>query len=318
MSEPQKAHCPVCGLVLESPPKSHDKRDAGVYECTRCGRFILDALARPVAIKLRDSEPEKAGLLSHLISRMPQDGDPPLLDNTLIYRLLTENEPPSPTRQVQNLVLFLGDRLTAPGEMFPITPEYHRAIVGATTDDNFQWVIKHVMDQGIIEGTRLGDEVEGTLNFKGWELYEDLRRKTVPSRTAFMAMPFGDPTLDKVFDCFKPAVARTGFELVRLDEKPPAGSIDDRLRVEIRRARFLIADLTDGNHGAYWEAGFAEGLGLPVIFTCEETYFKNKGTHFDTSHMHTVLWKVENLEQGADRLTVTIRATLPDDVVLDD
>jgi hypothetical protein len=79
---------------------------------------------------------------------------------------------------------------------------------------------------------------------------------------AFIAMPFGDSFLDKVFsECFRPAVAVTGFDLRRLDTHPKAGSIDDRLRVEIRGARFLIAELTGANPGAYWEAGFAEGLG---------------------------------------------------------
>jgi hypothetical protein len=71
-----------------------------------------------------------------------------------------------------------------------------------------------------------------------------------------MAMKFGDPTLDRMFtECFKRAVAKTGFELRILSENARAGLIDDRLRVEIRQARFLVADLTHSNPGAYWEAG---------------------------------------------------------------
>jgi len=41
------------------------------------------------------------------------------------------------------------------------------------------------------------------------------------------------------------------------------------MRVEIRSAKFLVADLTDENRGAYWEAGFGEGLGKKVYYTCE-------------------------------------------------
>jgi nucleoside 2-deoxyribosyltransferase len=44
--------------------------------------------------------------------------------------------------------------------------------------------------------------------------------------------------------------------------------IDDQMRVALRTSRFVVADLTRGNRGAYWEAGFAEGLGRPVIYTC--------------------------------------------------
>lgn len=104
------------------------------------------------------------------------------------------------------------------------------------------------------------------VTFKGWEYYSTLKRKPLDSRIAFMAMPFGDGSLDSVFsDCFRPAVGATRFDLRRLDSHPKAGSIDDRLRVEIRGARFLIAELTGANAGAYWEAGFAEGLGKPVL-----------------------------------------------------
>lgn len=57
-----------------------------------------------------------------------------------------------------------------------------------------------------------------------------------------------------------------------------------RHRAEIRRSRFLVADFThDKKQGArgsvYYEAGFAHGLNIPVIFTARD------GTkpHFDTS-----------------------------------
>ena len=135
---------------------------------------------------------------------------------------------------------------------------------------------------------------------------------------AFMAMPFEDSLLDRVFAVFKKAVRDTGFELRRLDEKAPAGSITDRLLVEIRRSKFLIAELTSDNSGAYWEAGFATGVGRPVIYTCEKRYFDELGTHFDTSHHQTVIWEEDKLDIAAEQLKATIRATLPDEAVQED
>jgi hypothetical protein len=86
-----------------------------------------------------------------------------------------------------------------------------------------------------------------------------------------MAMKFGDATLnDVVENHFRPAVARAGFNLRLLTDEQPAGLIDDQLRAAILGSRFLISDLTHGNQGAYWEAGFAEGLGLPVVYTCSK------------------------------------------------
>ena len=44
--------------------------------------------------------------------------------------------------------------------------------------------------------------------------------------------------------------------------------IDDRIIAGIRQARFVVADVTGLRAAVYYEAGFAEGLGTPVIWTC--------------------------------------------------
>jgi len=89
-----------------------------------------------------------------------------------------------------------------------------------------------------------------------------------------MAMQFGDPLLNRVLaECFKPAVVRAGFTLRALTDGQGAGLIDNQIRAAIRSARFVVADLTHDNNGAYFEAGFAEGLGIPVIYTCEAAKF---------------------------------------------
>jgi hypothetical protein len=159
-----------------------------------------------------------------------------------------------------------------------------------------------------------------TLSLKGWDRFHQLKRGSTDSRKAFMAMKYGDAQLDEIVEnFFKKAVEQTSFELFTLVDRPqPAGLIDDRLRVEIQTSRFLIADLTHENRGAYWEAGYAEGLGKPVIYTCEKKKFKRLKTHFDTNHHLTILWDAENPKEAAEKLKATIRATLPDAAKLTD
>jgi nucleoside 2-deoxyribosyltransferase len=86
----------------------------------------------------------------------------------------------------------------------------------------------------------------------------------------------------------------------------------------LRTSRFVIADLTHNNNGAYWEAGFAEGLGRPVIYTCRKQESDANKSHFDTSHLNTIIWDPENLRDAATRLTATIRATLPSEAKMTD
>ena len=158
-----------------------------------------------------------------------------------------------------------------------------------------------------------------TLTFNGWNYYETLLKGAATYRKAFMAMKFGDDDLNAVLEnVFEPSVKKAGFDLIKLDDVPQAGLFDDRLRVEIRSSDFLIADLTHANNGAYWEAGYARGLGKPVIYSCEKEKFKSQTTHFDTNHHLTVQWDKNAPEQAGEELKATIRATLPQLAKLED
>ena len=165
--------------------------------------------------------------------------------------------------------------------------------------------------------------LNATLSIGGWERFAELQTEASGTKRAFMAMRYGDTEMDHVFfECFKPAAKRAGYDLVKLDEKPRAGLIDDRLRLDIRTSRFLVADLSHANKGAYWEAGYAEGLGRPVIYTCKKSVFESDDPelkpHFDTNHYLIVLWDRETLEHAAGQLTTIIRVTLPSEARLSD
>jgi hypothetical protein len=77
-------------------------------------------------------------------------------------------------------------------------------------------------------------------------------------------------------------------------------------------------DLTNNNLGAYWEAGFAEDLGKPVIYSCEQLFFEEGKTHFDANHLYTVKWKSDKLEEACKELKAAIRATFPDEAIMQD
>jgi nucleoside 2-deoxyribosyltransferase len=95
-----------------------------------------------------------------------------------------------------------------------------------------------------------------------------------------------------------------------LTDQQAAGLIDDQIRSGLLAARFVVADLTHGNPGAYWEAGYAEGRGIPVIYTCEQGAWKKNKPHFDTNHLATIIWDASEPKKAEDALASMIRATL--------
>ncbi len=254
--------------------------------------------------------------ISHALRTMQQVNKGAELYTNTIDEIL-KRPLPSPREQADLFIRWLAENVEGPGETVWVEPSTHSAIIGAKSPEGFALVLRHLFDVGLVTGNlaeAMGapGRAHVTLSFAGWDYYEQLRQGGVTYRKAFMAMKFGDPILDQVLErVFRPCVKQTGFELYRLDDVPRAGLIDDRLRVEIQASDFLIADLTHDNLGAYWEAGYAEGLGKPVIYTCEEVKFEKDKTHFDTNHHLTIVWDKNSPEEAGESLKAIIRATLP-------
>ena len=126
----------------------------------------------------------------------------------------------------------------------------------------------------------------------GYRRIADVRTNT-DSTQAFVAMWFGDEMKIAYSHGIEPAIESAGYKPMRIDQKADVVKIDDEIIAEIRRSRFLVADFTQGEGGArggvYFEAGFALGLGIPVIHTCREDVVD--AIHFDTRQYHHTLWK---------------------------
>ena len=105
----------------------------------------------------------------------------------------------------------------------------------------------------------------------------------------------------------KVALQQTGYDPIRIDRTEHNEKIDDRIIAEVRKSGLLVADFTGQRGGVYFEAGFAMGLGIPVIWTCKDTDIGN--LHFDTRQYNHIAWK--DVDDLKDRLINRIEATLP-------
>ena len=104
----------------------------------------------------------------------------------------------------------------------------------------------------------------------------------------------------------EPAIRSSGYEPMRIDSKQHNGKIDDEIMASIRSARFVVADFTGNRGGVYYEAGFAHGLGLPVIFMCRQ----DDELHFDVRQYNCIFWKPDALLEAQERVKNRILATL--------
>ena len=216
-----------------------------------------------------------------------------------------------------NLIRHIGDRVIETGR--PIDQLCGVAgMIDAPSEEIANSLVEELLERSLIRVGNVERLLDGTifmdvnLGLEGWEKYEEEKRGGFDGNYGFIAMKFGDERLDEfVRDVVKPAIRQQlNVDLVDLRDVAQAGVIDDIMRVKIRDAKFVIADLTHGNNGAYWEAGYAEGLGKPVVYICEEAMFKERKTHFDVNHCTTVPWCTDDANGFREQLIAVLRKSL--------
>jgi hypothetical protein len=204
----------------------------------------------------------------------------------------------------------LGDSLRLGGESDVDTQQLLAETESKNTRELSEF-LRMLNETGFVEGTFFTDGgaiVRPTA--RGWQELDNLKRPRTDSSQAFVAMWFNETTNDAYVSGIEPALRATGYKSIRIDKKEHNNKIDDEIVAEIRRSRFLIADFTceprNVRGGVYYEAGFAQGLGIPVIWTCRDTSLAD--LHFDTRQYSHIVWKApaDLLIQLQNRIGATI------------
>ena len=126
---------------------------------------------------------------------------------------------------------------------------------------------------------------------RGWKHLYDLPAGT--GSVGFVAMWFA-PEMNAAWEqSFHPAITDAGYKALRIDKEEHNNKIDDEILASIRASKFVVADFTEQRGGVYYEAGFAQGLGKPVIWTIREDHLPN--VHFDTRQFNHIAWNLSAL-----------------------
>ena len=164
-----------------------------------------------------------------------------------------------------------------------------------------EYLLAYLERRGWVEEREIGEiehpqchSVFTRLTVEGYARLAEMEQVTTDSSRAFVAMWFDKSLVPVYNEAIGPAIENMGYEPIRVDREHFLDKIDDRIIAEIRRSRFIIADFTQGDGGArggvYYEAGFAHGLDIPVIFTCRKDIVDSKLIHFDTRQYPHIVW----------------------------
>ena len=301
--------CPLCDGSARVDT-SQRLTDVTTVLCERCGYFQIENGALRGYEHLRHL---LAGLTRLASTPEPRVASRLTLTQDSIKELLTASGLPRDLLDKQDIALEYAKKHQERGDQFVeyselVTNDY--PLVFVRDREEFLHLFQMLSKQQYLEEPPSRDIARQTsfrITAKGWQRLRELAETGRDSNRAFVAMSFAPELLPAWETGIKLALEDLGFAPIRIDQTHGEDKIDDRIVAEIRRSGLLVADFTGHRGGVYFEAGFAMGLGIPVVWTCKRD--DEQGTHFDTRQHQHLLW--ETPEELREKLINHIAARVP-------
>lgn len=321
--------CPVCSLPART------RYPGGVWDidCSCCGTFKITDIAhsflpgrlvgRQVALaswflrqnegftissenitlleQIRPLDVAKRGLelLVSLASMFPDPG-------SLIPTTLFEVNPNFlRTRTVKR------DDIYAAGTLAKklLDPLKLLAVSASQNEQELTWLVQgYLQELGYLRQKVSGALISYEITIEGWKVVESSGSTNKQSKIGFIAMPFAQDFIALYEQALHPGIFDAGYQPLRIDSLEHNNRIDDEIVACIRKSRFVVADLSLNRGGIYFEAGYALGLGLPVIWTVKRSALNE--VHFDNRQYNFLTWEESKYSDLARRITNRIEATI--------
>ena len=274
-------------------------------DCPRCGSYLYTDSSRGKLVTQTSENKSKLSVINRNSNILGRD----LIefDTVNIQRIIDNHVELSVPEKTDKLLLNLSLLASAPNDEISINESLDWPLAFAKDSSEMSYYLTYLRENDLIHFTgQTQDANKIEITVKGWRYIGELQKTVIVSNKAFIAMNFEKEFSDVYDKAIKPAVESCGYKPIRVDREEHVNLIDDYIMAEIKESRFVVAEFTGQKHGVYFEAGYARGLGIPVIWVCRKDDLKN--LHFDTNHYNQIDWKThEELEK---RLNNRIRAVI--------
>jgi len=296
MNEGNAQTCPICKLNDDQIVHKGSGLLARRTECPRCKKFIILDLIEFIA-------PDSffgPKLSAWIRDRNERYAEVPKL-TTATLENLQKGLPNYGPREKQIILLQNIERKTAyPGKPVEIIPKYDIPLAWASTEEEFHYYINSLIERGFLKKrghagpiTRFSDMLFSVIiTADGWDYLEQHERRIEERTQVFVAMSFSADLKSIWEGLIFNAITKAGYKPYRVDAEPHSERIDAKIISEIKNSRFVVADVTEQKRGVYFEAGYALGMGLPVLWCVRKDDLDK--VHFDTRQYNHIVWETEN------------------------
>lgn len=330
--------CPLCHEQMKFPTTYYGEQ---LCSCPNCGEYIYNSTY--VLLLWHESYKDKKNKLIHFLLHNNANGRVKFIGTNEAYEKFLENKPDKSiqlvdfdtvenwypktfTEKIDNILLYLGCKSKYMGESVIINLDELSSLFLMATElgtkewnkeflFTFNYLIRNEMIISSITTEQLSHVLPNlgmnkklglTLSAKAWERIYELQKTQSNNKNVFVAMKFGKET-EELREKLKEGIREAGYEPIIMDEVEHNHQIVPEMLYQIKNSKFIIAELSHHNNGAYYEAGYALGLGKEVLHICKKSELTS-GLHFDVAQVNTIVY--DDIEELPAKIVKRIKATI--------
>jgi hypothetical protein len=333
----QDSTCPICtrldaSLALDQPDPATGNLSICNVRCPRCGSYRIAERDRAALVKHiphmldpdRSDQPrhvdpdvpaaafplDRLHLVSGYLRELTVRGRGDTIVSAESARTMADTAPATVPKRSEKLLLTLAAMSGFAGDRHDIQGPRDRSLAYCTSGGELMFLLHHLLQDGLLDGPPVRSDPPifdwVAVSLKGWTRVEQLRAGSTSFTQAFVAMTF-DPDLEWIYiESIAPAIEEAGYQPLILSRQEHADRVDERIVLELNRSRFVVAEFAQHRPSVYFEAGYAVGRGLPVIWACRADDYER--AHFDTRQYNHIVWRTA--EELRDRLYTRIKVVV--------
>ena len=218
--------CAVCNheLVINSICKPGDTE----FDCPNCGKYSISTSVLESDTVFKENKYLLAGYLFNRDNKnIPED-----ISTGNISELINKAYRLTPFEKIDKLLIYIYKNTDFFGKEVPVQLANY-PISYAVNDQEFNFIIQKAQELKYI-GSKVSSQFHLTLS--GWERIDKFYNTNKNSNQAFVAMWF-DESIESIYqNAFAPALKKTGYYPVKINDIPHNDDITFRILAEIRKS----------------------------------------------------------------------------------
>lgn len=322
MGTDDRIDCPICGGDTALVSNTSDSGNITHVSCEYCGSF---SIAKMASMHVCQQEQNARIRLAAWIRARNRENQIPSITDEVIVQVASWSDA-SISDRADQLLQEIAFECSHLGDQIRIDKPRYEAVSQAMAGKELEYLSELNREQGYLKiftrpvkekrdgTTHLGDAPFAEITPKGYAHLNEIKRKPKSGKIVFVAMSFDKGMAEAWSDGLQKGILDAGYQPRRVDSEEHNNKIDDEIIALINSCAFVVSDFTGHRGGVYFEAGYALGKGLPVVWTCKKNDMDD--LHFDTRQYNFISWS--DTEDLAKRLKNRILGTIgpgPDYVI---